>query len=265
MDAVKCAYPVSAIGTGVSGAWKIMGADRRHYLVKFHTKGDHTVINEMLCSYLAGLFGLPSLRPVLVTVGEGPVEQINKAREKDGLVPVEAGVHFGVEFVEPFLTVKSLDSVGIDLTADMIDNHDIVPDILGFDTLVQNHDRHCGNTGVEPNAFGTGYSYRIFDFGHAFGGSAWTVDDVKRTYEALAPLRRFCLITDKIKPPGDFEHFLEAFELLLEQWLGEFVRGMPPELGPDARADAEVLKSTLVALERSALEEAMLEADIPQG
>ena len=264
MDTVKCAHPVSPVGRGVSGAWKVMGDDRKHYLVKFRTKGDHTVLNELLCSQLAGLFDLPSLEPVLITVDGGPMAQINAMRARDGLAPVEAGAHFGVKFTEPFLTVASLASAGVDLTADKVYNLDAVPDILGFDTLVQNHDRHCDNTGVEPNAFGTGYSYRIFDFGHAFGGPAWTVDSVKRAYKVLAPVLTFCLITDRVEGSGDFGRFFRAFESHLERWLDGFVGSLPPGLGPDARADAEALKSTLVALKRGALEGAILKAGVLQ-
>lgn len=205
MNAIKCAHPVSPIGTGVSDAWKIMGDDGRHYLVKFRTRDNHTVINEMLCGHLAGRFGLPSLEPVLVTVDAGPMEQINAARAETGLDPAEPGAHFGVRFVEPFFTVKSLADVGISLTAEMIDNLDDVPDILGFDTMVQNNDRHSENVAVEPSAFGDGYSYRVFDFGHAFGGAEWTTDTLKETYGALAPIRKFCLVTDGIAAPGDFE------------------------------------------------------------
>lgn len=262
MDIVKCAHPVSPVGKGVSEAWKVMGDDRRHCLAKFRAKGDHTALNEMLCSYLAGRFDLPSMKPVLIMVDAGPVEQINAVRKKGGLAPVEAGAHFAVKFTEPFLTVASLASAGVDLTADKIYNLDAVPDILGFGTLVQNHDRHCDNTGVEPDAFGRGYSYRIFDFSHAFGGPGWTADSVKRAYKALAPILTFCLIADRVEAPGDFDRFLRAFESQLGRWLDGFVAGLPPELGPDAKADAVVIKSALAELKRSALEEATLKAGV---
>lgn len=264
MDAVKCAYPVSPIAKGVSGAWKVMGNDGRYYLVKFRTKGDHTVLNEVLCGHLAPLFGLPVLRPVLVMVDAGPAAQINRERAKDGLGPVETGAHFGVKFTEPFLTVESLASIGEDLTADKVDNLDVVPDILGFDTMVQNHDRHCDNTAVEPNAFGTGYSYRVFDFGHAFGGPAWTADTVKSMYEVLDPIQTFCLVTERIRAPGDFVRFLDTFESSLGEWLDDLVDSLPPELGLDAKADAEYLRSMLATLKRGALEEAMLEAAVSE-
>lgn len=262
MGIVKCARPVSPVGRGVSEAWKVMGDDRGHHLARFRAKVDHTVLNEMLCSYLAGRFDLPSMKPVLIMVDAGPVEQINAVRKNGGLAPVEAGAHFAVKFTEPFLTVASLASAGVDLTADRIYNLDAVPDILGFDTLVQNHDRHCGNTGIEPGAFGNGYSYRILDFGHAFGGPGWTADSVKRACKALAPILTFCLIADRVEAPGDLGRFLRAFESQLGRWLDGFVAGLPPELGPDARADAEALKSALVALSRSALEGATLKAEV---
>ena len=260
MNVIRCAHPVSPIGKGVSGAWKIMGDDGRHYLVKFRTKDNHTVLNEMLCGHLAGRFGLPSLKPVLVMVDEGPMEQINAERVKAGLAVAEPGAHFGVMFIEPFFTVGSLACAGISLTAKMIDNLDDVPPILGFDTMVQNNDRHSDNTAIEPNAVGGGYLYRVFDFGHAFGNPKWTVDTLKEAYKDLAPIEQFCLITEQINVPGDFERFLQAFESHLKEWLDEFLDILPPELGSDMRADAETLKSVLVALKRRALEKAILEA-----
>lgn len=260
MNTIKCAYPVSPVGKGVSDAWKIMGDDGRHHLVKFRTEGDHTVLNEMLCGHLAERFGLPSLEPVLVMVDAGPAKRINEARETAGLAPTEPGVHFGVKFTEPFFTVKPPVDAGITLPTRMMDNLGDVPNILGFDTMVRNNDRHCEIVAIEPNTLGGGYLCRIFDFGHAIGDAEWMADTLKETYGALAPIREFCLITEGTTSPGDFEPFLRAFESRLEEWLDEFLAVLPPELSSDARADAEVLKPVLAALERDALGRAILGA-----
>lgn len=260
MNTIKCAYPVSPVGKGVSDAWKIMGDDGRHHLVKFRTEGDHTVLNEMLCGHLAERFGLPSLEPVLVMVDAGPAKRINEARETAGLAPTEPGVHFGVKFTEPFFTVKSPVDAGITLPTRMMDNLGDVPNILGFDTMVRNNDRHCEIVAIEPNTLGGGYLCRIFDFGHAIGDAEWMADTLKETYGALAPIREFCLITEGTTSPGGFERFLRAFESRLEGWLDEFLAVLPPELSSDARADAEVLKPVLAALERDALGRAILGA-----
>ena len=260
MKTVRCAYPVSPIGKGVSGAWKVMGDDGRHYLVKFHTKGDRTALNEILCGHLAPLFNLPTLEPVLITMDAGPAAQISRERAKGRLGPVEQGIHFGVRFSEPFLTVESLADVGEHLTTEQMDNLDAVPSMLGFDTMVQNHDRPCDNTAVEPNVLGTGYSYRVFDFGHALGGPGWTADGIKNTYEILDSLRTSCLAAAHIAAPDDFERSLLAFESHLEQWMEELVDSLPPELGLDAQVDASHLKAALVSLKRCALEEAILGA-----
>ena len=265
MNTVQCAHLISPVGEGVSGAWKIMGDDGTYYLVKLRAKGDQTVLNEMLCGILAVRFGLPSFEPVTVTVGAGPLAQINAAREEAGLAPAEPGAHFGVRFMESFLTVESLDSIGATPTAGMIDNLGDVPDILGFDTMVQNIDRHCGNTAVEPNEFGTGYSYRVFDFGHAFGGPEWTAGMLEEMYRNLAPIERFCPIADRIAVPGDFEHFLQAFESHLGEWLDEIVAELPPGLGHDAGAAVEAVRSVLVALEKGVLAGAILGAPALQG
>ena len=260
VNTIKCVHLVSPIGAGVPDAWKIMGDDGGHYLVKFRTNDNHTVLNEMLCGHLAGRFGLPSFGPALVAVDAGPIEQFNATRVEAGLDTAEPRAHFGIKFIEPFFTVRSLADIGIRLTAEMMDNLADVPDILGLDTMIQDNDRHDENVAVEPNALGGGPSRRVFDFGHAIGGAAWTAATLKETYEALAPVEEFSLITDLIAAPGDFERLLRAFESHLKEWLDEFLAVLPPGLGPDARADAKLLKSALVALRRSSLEEAILGA-----
>ena len=64
-----------------------------------------------------------------------------------------------------------------------------VPDILGFDSLTQNGDRHCDNVGVlgeDPDRL----SYHIFDHGHAFGGRRWDAQSVQKRYQNMQPGRR---------------------------------------------------------------------------
>ena len=51
-----------------------------------------------------------------------------------------------------------------------------------------------------------------------------------------------------------------AFESRLGGWLDEIVSELPPGLGLDARAGAEAVRSVLNALEKSALEGAILRA-----
>lgn len=239
-----------------------MGDDRKYYLVKFLTRDDHTVLNEMLCGHLAMRFGLPSIEPVIVTVNGLPLKQINEKRAEAGLALAEQGAHFGVEFIEPFYTVESLDEAGVSLTSETMDNLNDVPSILGFDTMVQNNDRHPGNTAVVSDATGKGYSYRVFDFGHAFGGPKWTTSTLEQTYRIMAPIVQFCLITDNIDAPGDFERFLREFESHIVEWLDDLLAILPPELGSDTVADAEAVKSALATLERSALERAILGAPV---
>ena len=210
-------------------------------------------------------FGLLSFEPVIITVGAGPLAQINAAREKAGLGPAEPGAHFGVGFMESFLTVESLASVGAGPTADMIDSLDDVPGIRGFDTMVQNIDRRYGNTAVEPNAFGTGYTCHIFDFGYALGGPERTAGMLEETYGDLAPIERFCPTTGRTAAPGDFGRFLRALESHLGEWLDEIVADLPPGLGPGAGPDAEAVKSALATFERGALERAMLAAPALRG
>ena len=108
--------------------------------------------------------------------------------------------------------------------------------------MVQNNDRHPGNTAVMPSVFGNGHSYCVFDFGHAFRGAKWTKSTLKQTYRVMAPITQFCLIADRIDAPGDFDRFLKEFELHIAEWLDEFLAILPPDMGPDARADVEAVK-----------------------
>lgn len=38
MDTVNCAYAISPVAKGVSGAWKVLGDDLEYYLAKFHAE-----------------------------------------------------------------------------------------------------------------------------------------------------------------------------------------------------------------------------------
>ena len=257
MDTVKCAHPAPPVGRGVPWAWKAVGDGRRHCLVKFRARGDRAVLGELPCSRPAGLFDPPLLEPALIAVGGGPMAQINAVRERGGLAPIEAGAHYGVKFTAPFLAAASPAGAGADLAADRAHNLDAVPGILGFCTLVQNHGRHCGNTGAGPSAFGTGCPCRIFGLGHAFGCPAWAADSVKRAYRAPAPVLTLCLVAGRVEGPGGSGRLFRALESRLERWLDGFAGALPPGLVPDARAAAEALKSALVALKKGVLEEAV--------
>ena len=258
MNSVRCAYAEGPIGKGKSHAWKIRGEDGAYYIVKFHTDNDHTAFNELLCAYLARLFQLPSLTPVLIEIDAGPIAEINQVRERSGLPHVKAGVHFGAKFTEPFFTVKSLvDKLGRNLTGTDIQNLIDVLGILMFDTLVQNNDRHCENVGVEPAAFGGQYEYKIFDHGHAFGGPSWKPEAVRTAYHNLPPIMNFCLVTADIDASQDFKGFVTQFEDHIEQWMKEFAGEIPEEWCPEAGQDLGVLLECLAGLEPDALERAV--------
>lgn len=171
VDTVECAYPEEPVREGRSGAWLVRGMDNCAYIVKFHLDGDRAALNELVCACLARHFKLPSLKPFLVVLSAEQADQINAQRRADGLPPIVAGPHFGVKFTDSFLTAESFsEKMGRKIAAEDISNLGSVPDILGFDTLVQNNDRHSSNVGLEPDVFGNQYSYRVFDFDLALGG-----------------------------------------------------------------------------------------------
>ena len=206
---VQCAYVVEQMPTGVSGAWKVVGDDGESYVVKFNMPHDHTALNELVCAYIAEQFGLPSFEPVLVDINDRQAVHINGGRAGAGIEPVAAGVHFAVRLVAHLYSAGSLEAAaGRKMTRDDLSNAGCIPDVLGFDTLVQNHDRHCGNVCLVLDADASSYSFCILDHGHAFGGPLWSPKSVGDMYLNPAPVSRFCLPTDGIDASSDFEDFL---------------------------------------------------------
>lgn len=254
VDTIKCANLVAAIDKGMSNAWKVRGVDGKFYIVKFYIGGDRTALNELLCTYLSRRFRLPTLEPVLIQLSASQAGLVSAERARKGLSPIEPGRHFGIEFLDSFLTVESFPSkAGRGIAVGDINNLDSVPRILGFDTLVQNNDRKCDNVGLEPDMLGIGYSYLVFDFGLAFGGTRWSGQSVKTSYRNLQPIIQFCLFRDRIKTPDDFAEFIGTFEASLEECMDEFLGEIPAEWGPDAQDSTEELKDAMVDLKRDAL------------
>lgn len=259
VDTVECAYLDGPVGEGKSNAWKVRGMDNGTYIVKFYLDGDRTALNELVCTSLAKHFKLPSLRPFLVRLSVEHAEQINAQRRQGGRPPIGTGPHFGVKFTASFLTAESLSQkMGRKLTARDISNIDTVPDILGFDTLVQNHDRHCNNVGVEPDALGPQYSYYVFDFDLALGGHDRQAQWAGTLYRGLGPVLQFCLVTSAIKSRGDFDRFIGAFEASLEQGIDSVLDELPPEWGPAAREDVGDLKAAMMGLGSGTLAAAIM-------
>lgn len=264
MDTVECAYPEEPAREGKSGAWIVRGIDNCAYIVKFHLDGDRTALNELVCACLARHFKLPMLKPFLVLLSAEHAVQINARREADGLPPIAAGPHFGVKFTKSFLTAESLEKkIGRNMAAEDISNLDSVPDILAFDTLVQNNDRHCANVGVEP-ALGSQYSYYVFDFDLALGGHRRWAQWADTLYRSLHPIIQFCLVTSAISGKGDFAGFIDTFEKSLAQGFDSVLDELPREWGPAARRDVEDLKTAMARLGSDTLASAIMQNKLLQ-
>lgn len=260
VDTVECAYPEEPVREGRSGAWLVRGRDNCAYIVKFHLDGDRAALNELVCACLARHFKLPSLKPFLVVLSAEQADQINAQRRADGLPQIVAGPHFGVKFTDSFLTAESFsEKMGRKIAAEDISNLGSVPDILGFDTLVQNNDRHSSNVGLEPDVFGNQYSYCVFDFDLALGGHRRPPQWADRLYRDLRPIMQFCLVTSAIKSKGDFAGFIDAFETSLEQGIDSALGELPDEWGPDARRDVEDLKAAMSGLDSGTLLTAIMQ------
>ena len=218
--------------TGVSGAWKVVGDDGETYVVKFNVPHDHTALNELVCACIAEQFGLPSFEPVLVYIDVRQAAQINTGRAGPTAVPIAAGIHFAAHFVAQSYSAGSLEvTMGRRVVRGDLSNADRIPDVLGFDTLIQNHDRHCGNVCFIFDAGANSYSFCIFDHGHAFGGPLWSPESIGALYENLVPISKFCLPLEGIDTYGDFEDFLHLAESSLVSTLESLADkgGVPDE------------------------------------
>lgn len=218
--------------TGVSGAWMIVGDDDETYVVKFNTPPDHTALNELVCACIAEQFGLPSFEPVLVCIDSRQAAKINKGRAGPNTKPIAAGIHFAVRLVTQMYGAGSLEAtIGHKIARDDLSNAGCIPDVLGFDTLVQNCDRHCGNVCFVFDADTNSYSFRIFDHSHAFGGPSWSPSSIGALYQDLIPISEFCLPTDGIDTSCDFDEFLYLAKSSLSYTLGALAgkEGVPTE------------------------------------
>lgn len=250
----------------MSNAWNMQGLDGKFCIAKFRTGGDRTALNELFCAYLSRRFGPPLLEPVLMQLDKGQAEQISAERGRAGLPPVGPGRHFGARLSDSLLTARSYSiKMGRGAAGSGTSNAEAAPGILGFDTLVQNHDRHCDNVGIEPDAPGGRCSYRVFDYGLAFGGDDWSAESVAGLYRRMRPIMEFCLVTSSVRGPSDFEGFAGAFESLVGRWTDEFFGVLPQEWGPDARAGAEAARSAMAGLERGMLVGAITASPCLQG
>lgn len=254
MDTIVCAYPEEPLREGESNAWRVRGSDNAAYIVKFHLEGDRTALNELVCACLAKHFGLPSLRPFLALLETWHAEQINRQRATKNLPPIGAGPRFGVKYARSLLTAESLGrTMGRAVPAGDISNPDRVPDILGFDTLVQNNDRHCNNVGAVPDATGRRHSYRIFDFDLAIFGHNWSAQEAAGRYRGLRPIMYFCLVTSAIRGRDDFAGFIDTLGASLGGGFGAVLDALPPEWGPGVRADVESLRAAMAGLDGDSL------------
>lgn len=253
---VRCAYVVEQMPTGVSGAWKVVGDDGETYVIKFNMPRDHTALNELVCACIAEQFGLPSFEPVLVDVDIRQAAHINTGRA----APVAAGTHFAVRLVAQLYSAGSLEAtMGRRVGRGDLSNADRIPDVLGFDTLVQNHDRHCGNVCFIFDAVANSYSFCIFDHGHAFGGPSWSPEGVEDMYRNLAPISQFCLPLERIDGSRDFEGFMHMVESSLAPTLGSLAGegGVPGEWCTNGGGIAH-LKHAIESLDPESLRSAVI-------
>jgi len=255
---VRCAHVGQPVNQGVSGAWTVVGSDRATYVVKFNTPRDHTALNELACACIAEQLGLPSFEPVLLDLDDRQAAEINEGRAGAGF-KIAAGVHFGTRLVKPFYTIDALEkAIGVNVDDIYLSNSDQIPDVLGFDTLVQNNDRHCNNVCIAEDPVADTYSFSIFDHSHAFGRPDWSPQSLADLYQKLEPIQQFCLPTRRIDVHRDFDRFLGAVNGLLVPVLEYLAHGgVPAEWGKGAVDGMLHIHSALVDIDRDDLKVAM--------
>lgn len=231
MKEISCFYVDKPNDIGVSNSWLVVGKDGFTYLVKFNVYPDRTAINELICNCIAEKFELPILEPVLLQLNDEQCDVINKDRIAKGLQIISSGKHFGIKLLEPFYTVSNYAKIfGSPINEDIISNLHQVPDIFGFDTLIQNGDRHCENVCVMPTENTSKmFHYCIFDHSHAFGGPDWFKMSIKQLYENMQTIPNFCLITSTIQRFEKFEKFLRVFDECLKREIDSIFQLIPTD------------------------------------
>ncbi len=245
MQKIDCLYVEAPHESGVSHSWRIVGKDGNRYLVKFNTGQDRTAINELVCNQIAECFELPVFEAFLVSLNDAQCDLINEDRAANGMERIESGDHFGTRFRRPFYTADEYEETFGAITKDDIINLHQVPDILGFDSLVQNGDRHCNNVCVIGVQNRDGLCYHIFDHGHAFGGRRWNARSVRKRYQNMQPVSIFCMITSTIARFEQFEKFLGIFDTLLKKEIGRIFQEIPSEWRAQATPDLNQLEESI--------------------
>lgn len=227
MEKIDCLYVDQPYGDGVSDSWRVVGADYQEYLVKFNSNRDRTGINELVCSYIAKCFELPIFEPVIINLNKEQCNIINAHRAEKKIESVESGEHFGSMMIRPFYTVAKYEKTFGHIKEGNVVNLDQVPDIFGFDSLIQNDDRHCNNVCVLYKKTPSRIHYYIFDHGHAFGGPNWDAQSVKERYQSMRSLAVFCMITSAINRFSQFDKFLQMFDVGFKKEIDGIFQKLP--------------------------------------
>jgi len=242
---IDCLYVEAPHESGVSHSWRVLGEDGNRYLVKLNTGQDRTAMNELICNQMAECFELPVFEAVLVNLDDEHCNLINSDGAAKGMEKVEPGEHFGTQFLRPFYTVDRYRKTLGDITKDNVTNLGQVPDILGFDSLTQNDDRHCDNVCVQNAETPKKLQYRIFDHGHAFGGPHWNAQSVRGRYQNMQPVSSFCMITSAITGFDQFDRFLRVFDTLLKKEIDAIFQQIPGSWRTSAEPDLKQLKESI--------------------
>lgn len=257
MKEIACFYVDKPHGVGVSQSWRVVGVDGSTYLIKFNIYPDRTAINELICNCIAHKFELPIFEPVIIQLNDEQCDIINEDRTTQGLQIINSGKHFGVKLIEPLYTVsRYAQTFGSPINEDVISNLHQVPDIFGFDTLIQNSDRHCENVCVMPTENTSKmFYYCIFDHSHAFGGPSWFAMSIKQLYENMQSISTFCLITSTIQRFEKFERFLRIFDECLKNEIDSIFEIIPTDWKTYARDDLNQLRVSIKNIHKDKLRE----------
>jgi hypothetical protein len=239
---------------GGAQAHLLQCSDSKNYVVKFinNPQGTRILANEFIFSSLARLFGfsIPSHR---IVAAEDPFIRANPQLSiwvpPNQLIPCQAGLHFGCEYVVDPLRGKIMDWVSGALPA-MRNPQDFVGMLL-LDKWTCNRDqrqavlwRHCREKK---------YTASFIDHGWCFGATDWEFDD-GRLYGEFSRHEVYSGVTGW----DSFEPWLSKLEALNPAEIWGAVENTPPIWYQNDWTALEQLAEQLIArrgIVRSLIEE----------
>jgi len=260
LTARVCAVDFIRPMAGRSQPWLLRCDDRCYYVVKFRNNPQHTRIlaNELLCSRLAQLIGLPVAVPAVVLVPPGllagsrpPELTVGGRREL-----CTAGLQFGSRYPGPPERTLVVDFLPDRLLSQV---HNLVETFVGgfvFDKWTCNCDGRQAVFFRSVEDAGRPYTAQLIDHGCCFNGGEWSFPD--SPIRSLYPRR---LVYDTITSLESFEPSLSSIERLKPGHFAGCIADLPSEWCSPHAGELKPLVARLYARAKK-LRQLILEARV---